>query len=202
MSESNTVPRRTIAKYIGLIASGGAAAGLGVTVASRPAFALSEVSFSASDVSKSSNSGKLQSLTVLPSVDYSWDGLDQEPLDLSVTVKATLANDSNGYKTIASETTSLSGGTQGSGSFTFSQSYGLLANTYLEDDDFEPANSGKSATTETTDVDLQLAGTLLNSSGDALYSDTATATYTVSLTNEGAAVSVGGSAGTGGSMAG
>lgn len=160
-----------------------------------PQTTLAHTAFAAEDVSLSTNSGRLTSLTVAPEGDVHYDGLEAEPSSIDIVVEARL-NSSAAWETVATE--SVAGdGLEGSVNYSFAEA-NLLSGTSLSQSDFAAADGS----TETTDVDLRVQVTLLGAGPEGSdVTATATDTMTVSITNEPAGAGVGGQANSDGSGA-
>lgn len=154
----------------------------GLGLFSQPAVA-SSVSLDAEDIDVTSNAGKLDSLTVQPKINYSWDGLDEPPQNVTFTVYAKM-NESSSYTEFNSETTEFNDPSSlplesDTRSYDFDQAVELLdKQNGLDANQFEPKNG---ETTNTT-VDVRIETTL--QTNNMTYSVNSTGTFTVSLTNQ------------------
>lgn len=195
--------RRGVLKRIGVIATAGTAAGAGVVLTQQPGMAIDPTSFSASDLSYTSNSGEVQSLTLQPDLDYNWTGLDNQPQSITFTLSVKIDGSGNGFSQVAQETEQLDSTTAltGSAEYTFGKAYDIVGSGPLDEETFEPSQKGnKEANTKTTTVGVEIVGDL--STTNTTYSSTRTTTYDVSITNKKGSSQTGGSAGTGGSVGG
>lgn len=160
-----------------------------------PQATLAHTTFTAEDVSLTTNSGRLTSLTVAPEGDVHYDGLEAEPSSIDVTVAARLSSSSS-WETVTSQ--SISGnGLEGTVNYSFAR-VDLLTETSMTPSDFAAADGE----TESTDVDVQVQVTLVGAGpGGGDVTANATDTMTVSVTNEPAGAGVGGRANSEGSGA-
>lgn len=156
---------------------------------------VAHTSFTASDVSFTSNSGQLTSLTVAPEGDVHYNGLESPPSSVDIAVMVRL-NSSSAWETVDSKSVSASG-LEGSVNYSFAE-INLLSQSSMASSDFRAADGS----TSTTTVDIQIEATLVGAGpggGDVVA--TSGDTYTVTVTNEAAGGQVGGQANTGGSAA-
>lgn len=156
---------------------------------------VAHTSFTASDVSFTSNSGQLTSLTVAPEGDVHYNGLESPPSSVDIAVMVRL-NSSSTWETVDSKSVSASG-LEGSVNYSFAE-INLLSQSSMTSSDFRAADGS----TSTTTVDIQIEATLVGAGpggGDVVA--TSGDTYTVTVTNEAAGGQVGGQANTGGSAA-
>lgn len=149
--------------------------------------AMAHTSFTVNDASVTSNDGSLKSLTVAPSGDVHYDGLESEPSAVEVTVAIKKSNASS-YETIGSQNITTATGLQGSVNYTFS-TIDVLAQSSLTKADFRASEGA----TKNTSLDLQITVTLYDVGPSG--SDETIQTmdpFVVSVTNEGITVGTGG----------
>lgn len=160
-----------------------------------PGSTLAHTSFTANDVVVTGNSGQLQSLSIAPSGDVHYDGLEVEPTAATITIEAKLAS-ATSWETVDSTSISTTG-LQGTANYSFA-SVDLLSATSMSRSDFAAADGS----TSTTDVDVRVRVTLAGAGPDGSdVTASATDTLAVSVTNEPAGASAGGRANTGGNAA-
>jgi hypothetical protein len=150
-------------------------------------------SFSADDVAITTNGGSLTSLTVAPTGDVHYSGLEAEPSSVDVVVEIKKASDSS-WDTLESKSVSATG-LEGSVEYDFS-SIDVLAGSSLKRQEFKASDGA----TSTTDVDIRVTATLVGAGPNGNdVTATSTNTFTVSVENIPAGGGVGGKAGTNGS---
>lgn len=151
--------------------------------------------FTAGDVALTGNAGHLTSLTVTPSGDVHYSGLESPPSSVDVVVQVRL-NSSSTWETVATTSVSASG-LQGTANFSFAQ-INLLTTSSLKASDFKAADGSTSSTT----VDIRVRATLVGAGpGGTDVVATAADSFVVSVTNEPATASAGGKANTAGQAA-
>lgn len=148
--------------------------------------------FTANDVAITSNGGNVKSLTVAPTGDIHYEGLEAAPSSVDVVVEIKESSSSS-WETLDSKSTSASG-LEGNVSFDFS-TIDVLASSSLGNPDFK-SSDGQTAT---TDLDIRVTATLVGAgpNGDDVTTVT-TQTFTVSVENIPAGGNVGGKANTNG----
>lgn len=157
-----------------------------------PGLTYAHTTFTAEDVSVTGNAGQLQTLTIAPSGDVHYDGLEAEPSSAEVTVSTKLSSSST-WETVGTESVSTDG-LEGTANFSFSE-IDLLDETSMEKADFRAADDA----TEETDVDVKLEVILVGAGpDDENVTGSSSDTMTVSVTNEKAGVGAGGQANSGG----
>ncbi len=151
---------------------------------------------SASDVSLSSDDGTITGLTVAPSIDVTWSGLDSTPQSAVLTTTVTDPNDAQTTYTFSGQQFDISADTlSGSKTFNMNQQR-LLGGTPFQAGDFESTTDG--ATAERA-VRVEVGVQVDLADGSSIGSTAGPAEYLVQTTNAAATVSSGGSANTGGS---
>lgn len=151
---------------------------------------------SANDVSLSSDDGTITGLTVAPSIDVTWSGLDSTPQSAVLTTTVTDPNDAQTTHTFAEQLVDIPSSSL-SGSQTLSMDkQRLLGGTPFQASDFESATDG--ATAERA-VRVEVGVQVDLADGSSIGSTAGPAEYLVQTTNTAATVSSGGSANTGGS---
>jgi hypothetical protein len=155
--------------------------------------AMADATFTANDVSVTSNGGNLQSLTAAPSGHIHYDGLEQAPSSVEIVVDVKRSGASS-WETVDSKSISATG-QAGNVSFDFT-TIDLLAASSLKRSDFKSSDGS----TASTDVDIRVTATLVGAGpdGDDVTTD-AQQTFTVAVENIPAGGSIGGAANTGGS---
>lgn len=187
--------RRSVGKLIGSAVTAGGVAASGLVFLSESAVAAT-TSLSASNVSISSDAGQLQTLTVQPSMDYEWNGLDNSPERIDFYVEARLPDSSGGassFEEIGTEGETISSDSSASSSaksYPFQNTVSIFNHSAIESQDFE--ESGDGWTKETT-VGIRVRTVLTDTAGTT-YTDTPQASFTVTLTNEEGTVNGGGNA--------
>ena len=148
--------------------------------------------FTANDVAITSNGGNVKSLTVAPTGDIHYQGLEAAPSSVDVVVEIKQSSGSS-WETLDSKSVSASG-LEGNVTFDFS-TIDVLAASSLGQQDFR-SNDGQ---TSTTDLDVRVTATLVGAgpNGDDVTT-AATQTFTVSVENIPAGGNVGGKANTNG----
>lgn len=154
--------------------------------------ATAHTTFTAGDVAVTSNGGNLKSLTIAPSGDIHYQGLEAAPSSVDVVVEIKQSSSSS-WETIGSKSLSASG-LAGNVSYSFS-TIDVLAQSSLQRSDFRASDG----TTSTTDLDIRVTATLVGAgpNGDDVTASAAK-TFAVSVTNVPAGGDVGGQANTGG----
>jgi hypothetical protein len=149
-------------------------------------------SFTASDVSVTANNGQLQSLTVAPTGNVTYDGLENPPSEIELTVQVKV---DGSWENVTTKTVSVSSpGLEGNASYDVSQ-VDLLANSGLQKTDFKATPAEGSVD---TNVEMRMHATLVGagaSGGDVVV--TGSDTFTVTVTNQPAKGGVRGNANTG-----
>lgn len=160
-----------------------------------PQGTMAHTTFTAGDVSVTTNSGRLTSLTVAPDGDVHYDGLESEPSSIELVVYARL-NSSSTWENVISQSVAGSG-LEGSVTYSFAE-VDLLTETSMTSADFS-ASDGE---TEETDVSVKVEATLVGA-GPSGGNVTASSmdTMTISVTNQEAGAGVGGQANSDGSGA-
>lgn len=154
--------------------------------------ATAHTSFTANDVAITSNGGNVQSLTVAPTGDVHYQGLEQPPSDVYVVVDVKKSSAST-WETLDNKTISASG-LEGNASFDFA-TIDLLAQSSMTQSDFRSSDG----TTSSTDVDIRVTATLVGAGPSGSDVTAASqATFTVTVENIPAGGNVGGQANTGG----
>lgn len=160
-----------------------------------PQATMAHTTFTAGDVSLSTNSGQLTSLTVAPAGDVHYNGLETVPSSIDIAVSARL-NSSQSWETVATQSVAGSG-LEGSINYSIAE-VDLLKQTSMSKNDF----TAQDGSTETNDVDLRVQVTLVGAGpGGADVTASSTDTMTISITNEPAGAGVGGQANSNGSGA-
>lgn len=151
--------------------------------------------FTAGDLALTGNAGHLTALTVAPSGDVHYRGLESPPTSVDVEVQVRL-NRSSTWETVATTSVSASG-RQGTANFSFAQ-INLLTTSSLQASDFRAADGSTSSTA----VDIRVHATLVGAGpGGADVVATAADSFVVSVTNEPATAGAGGQANTAGQAA-
>lgn len=160
-----------------------------------PQSTVAHTTFTAEDVTLSTNSGRVTSLTIAPEGDIHYGGLEAEPASIDVDVSVRLSGEST-WEPVDSQ--SIAGdGLEGAVNYTFAET-NLLSATSLSNSDFAAADGE----TESTDIDVRVDVTLVGSGPDGGdVTAVSTDTMTVSVTNEPAGAGVGGRANSDGSGA-
>lgn len=160
-----------------------------------PQGALAHTSFTANDVSMTTNSGRVTSLTIAPDVDVHYNGLEAAPSSIEVVVSTRL-NSSSSWKNVASQ--SLAGdGLEGTVNYSFAE-IDLLSATSMKPSDFAASDG----TTGSTGVDIRVEVRLVGAgAGGNNVTATAIDSMSVIVTNEQAGAGVGGTANSGGNGA-
>ena len=149
--------------------------------------------FTASNVATQSNGGQLTSLTVAPTGDIHYDGLEAAPS--SVDIEINVRKSGGSWETIGTTSTSATG-QQGSVNFSFSQ-IDILSSSSLSPSDFQAPTDGGS---QTTTLEIQVVATLVGvDDGGADITTSAMDSYDVTVNNQPVGGNVGGEANTGGS---
>lgn len=165
------------------------AAGLLVSVTVLPGGAVAQASFTASDVSVTSNAGMVTSLTVAPSGEITYNGLEQPPDETTVVVEVRVAD--GAWEQVGSKTLAVST-QEGSKSYDFS-TIDVLAATSATPGDFRPSDGSQ----KQVDMDVRLQVTLAGAGpGGNDVTTTVSDTSTVTVTNEQAQAGASGSANT------
>lgn len=148
--------------------------------------------FTANDVAITSNGGNVKSLTLAPTGDVHYEGLEAPPSSVDVVVEIKKSSSSS-WDTLDSKSVSASG-QEGNVSYDFS-TIDVLAASSLK----QPDLTSKDGKTATTDLDIRVTATLVGAgpNGDDVTS-AATQTFTVSVENVPAGGNVGGKANTNG----
>ena len=164
-------------------------------------------SFTASDVSISTNDGQISAVTVQPDFDASWSNLDAGVHNLGYQIE--VSDDGSNWETLAVATIDCSnpnadfscGATSGSQAvYQGNVQYDLLA-----DGDYQSGTSPFSAsdfsasegTSETTTVHLRITISVDDDSGNLVEETTVTRTFEVTVTNTDGTISISGVMGTG-----
>jgi|GEM_PF-3065120 len=206
MSE-NTLTRRKTMKLGAVVAGAGLASGAGVLLGSKPAFAISDKSFTAGDVGPlTSNNGLVTDVFLQPNLEVAWDGLDTEPasIDYQLWVDTPSTDGNSGTATsnmdgVGPQTQSSLTGLEGSATFTWPSQWSLISDGSWSKNDFKAPNNGRDTGTKTIGpIEVVLEATLTTTGGKT-YSDTARTQFNVDTENQGAGFQGGGNAGTGGS---
>lgn len=153
--------------------------------------AVAHTTFTADDLSVTSNNGVLTSLSVAPAGDVHYDGLEQPPerFDLVVSIKP-----SGGSWEQLDEKSLNASGLEGTASYSFS-SIDVLKETSLTTADLRAADGDSTSTELTVRVEATLVGAGPNGSD---VTSTGTDTFAVTVTNEQSGAGVGGQANTNG----
>lgn len=185
---SNNDPKRSRSALVAFVVITVVFGSMGMMFLSAPVSA--NTSFTANDVSATTANGKLTKLTVAPSGNVSYSGLEQEPSGVTVTVE--VKNTSGGWEQV-STTSSSASGLNGEVSYDFSE-IGLLQQTSMTKSDFEAAD-GSSAS---TDVQVRVTAVVEGAgpNGDDVTT-TSESTFTVTVENKKAGAGVGGKANAG-----
>lgn len=149
-------------------------------------------SLTTSNVGVTSNSGMLQSLTVAPNGTISYDGLESPPSSVVVTVS--VREQSGSWQQLDRETTSASG-LEGSTDYSF-PTVDVLGSTSLQRQDFRAPDGDSKTTTLELRVSVALVGA---GPGGSNVTTSATDSFDVTVTNEGARAGVNGRGNTNGS---
>lgn len=160
-----------------------------------PQGAVAHTAFTAGDVSMTTNSGRVTSLTIAPEGDVHYNGLEAVPSSIDVVVSTRL-NSSSSWETVGSQ--SLAGdGLEGAVNYSFAE-IDLLSATSMKSSDFAASDG----TTSSTDVDVRVEVRLVGAGpGGNNVTATSMDTMAVTVTNEQAGAGVGGTANSGGSGA-
>lgn len=195
MCGSGLVSRRSVLK--GAVSSI-AVAGGGVTLlAAESEPAVAATGLSAADVNVSTNDGSLNTLTLEPDVDVSWDGQETKVSEVQYTWSASTSFNSGTLGTFSKSVTTP--GKNGSVFKSFSRINMLGRNSGpLTASNFESSTDGGS---NSTDVTITLDVTLKDEGGSTITTknDILSATYSVTVSNKTSTVSSSGTANTGGS---
>lgn len=148
--------------------------------------------FTANDVAITSNAGNVKSLTVTPTGDIHYEGLEAEPDSVDVVVEVKKSSSSS-WDTLDSKSVSASG-LEGNVSYDFSTT-DVLKQSSLKQSDLR----SKDGETATTDLDIRVTATLVGAgpNGDNVTT-VATETFAVEVENVPAGGNVGGAANTNG----
>lgn len=153
-----------------------------------PQGAVAHTSFTAEEVSLTTNSGRLTSLTVAPEGDVHYNGLEAEPSSVEIEVSARQSGTST-WEPVTSKSISAAG-LQGTVNYSIAE-VSLLTATSMTSSGFAAADGE----TESTDVDVQVEVTLGGAGpGGGDVTATSMDTLTVTVTNEAAGAGVGGRA--------
>lgn len=154
--------------------------------------ATAHTSFTANDVAITSNGGSVQSLTVAPTGDVHYQGLETPPSSVDVVVEVQ-GGSAGSWETIGSKSLSASG-LEGNVSFDFN-TIDLMSQSSMTQSDFRSSDG----VTSSTDVEIRVTATLVGAGPSG--SDVTAAsqdTFTVTVENVPAGGNVGGNANTGG----
>ncbi|MFC6872596.1 hypothetical protein [Halobellus marinus] len=148
--------------------------------------------FAANDVAITSNGGNVKSLTVTPTGDVHYEGLETAPSSVDVVVEIKRSSSSS-WDTLDQKSLSASG-QEGEVGYNFS-TIDVLSESSLTRADFKSSDGQ----TSTTDLDIRVTATLVGagSNGNDVTA-AATETFTVSVENIPAGGNVGGKANTNG----
>ena len=151
---------------------------------------VAHASLTADDVTLTGDSGQLKELVVAPNGSVHYDGLEQAPSSVDVTIEV---NDGTGWYTVGSQSVSASG-REGNVSYSFSDT-DVLGPISLKNNDFKAQDGQSSSTT----LELRVTATLVGAGANG-NDVTATATdgFTVTVTNEPAGGAVHGKGNTNG----
>lgn len=154
--------------------------------------ATANTTFSATNVAVSSNGGNLQSLTVAPTGNITFEGFDHDADKVIIDVNV---EDTDGNWTTVATMEKTPSGQSGTVSYDFS-TIDVIAQTNWSKNDFKAVQDGSSSTTT---MNVQVSATFVNAtnSGDNVTSN-ASDTFDVTVTNEPAGAGVGGNANTAG----
>ena len=193
--ETDQESRRNVLRYVAGGATVGAIGILGLGFGSQPVVAAT-TSLTAQNLTITSNAGQLQTLTVQPSMDYEWSGLDNEPDRIDFYVDARLQGGS--YEEVGAEGTAIDSTALKSPStktYDFANTVDILSHSSISDTDFEDTGG---AWTKDTTVELRIRTELTDAGGNT-FNDTNTTTFIVTLENEPGNANAGGNANPGGS---
>lgn len=198
-----TTTRRTALKLFGGLAGVGGASALGLGVFSQSGRAtVNDGSFTAADVELSSDDGTVTDIWLRPDLAYSWEGLNSPPETVSFTVEAETPSLDGGYELLGSEDdTEISGGTTGEDAYEFAAKLSLMDGSWVPSD-FQPTEGAEK---ETGPITVRITAELQNGDENSPYTDSATAEFSVIVTDDEVTfggtndTGINGEAGTGGS---
>lgn len=150
----------------------------------------------ASDVSLSSDDGTITGLTVEPSVDVTWSGLDAPPQSVVLTTIVSDPNDAQVAHTFAEQQFDASSSTYSGSQTVPMTTQSILGGTPFRASDFESTNDGQ---TNERSVRVEVGVRMELADGTSAESTAGPAEYLVRTTNAATTVSSSGTANTGGS---
>jgi hypothetical protein len=163
------------------------AAGLLVVLATMTGPTSAHASFTADNISVTSNAGQLIDLKMSPEGDVHYDGLESSPSRIEIAVQ--VQGSGGNWETIDSKSVSATG-LEGQVDYSFAQ-IDVLDHSSLSPGDFR---AGDGAST-TTDIDVRTSVVLVGSgSGGSNVTTSATDVLTITITNQAAEARTGGTA--------
>ncbi|WP_144903238.1 hypothetical protein [Halobellus captivus] len=186
MSETNenstqrTQTRRTALKVFGGLLGAGttSAVGLGVFT-QRGSATVNNDDFTAQDVTLESDDGTVTEIWLQPDLTYSWSGLNSSPTETEFIIEVSTPD--GGVAELGRETDDeVTTGTSGTDAYTFANRLTLISDGPWSASDFKP---GTDDTETFGPITVTVTANLKNGDDDSPYVDSASAEFTVTVTD-------------------